>query len=567
MKVAGIQLPPEMADAVKACRPHFAAAAGFSFLINLLFLAPAIYMLQVYDRVVATGGKTTLLFITVALAVALLTLAGLDAVRGRLLVRASLRLDALLTPKILKRIMSSRSDGAVQAMRDFDTVRQAVASPVVAALFDVPWFPVFLAVAFLLHFWIGVLAVFSAALLLFVAWRNQRATREAVQVASQSLAASHSAAQAVALNRDTVRALGMVGPMVERQLLHRSLGLSNTAQYQFTGGRYSALSRFIRLFVQSAALGVGALLAIAGQLSIGGIVAASILLGRALQPVEALIGGWSALNDARAALRRLVDAFGRSEPERIYTRLPKPEGRIQVEQVGVRGPDGKPLLLGVSFELTPGEMLGIVGPSGAGKTTLAKVLAGAIAADAGVVRIDGAQLSDWDPDELGRYIGFMPQEPSLFEGTIKENISRFHDGPLGEDVDTATVAAAKSAGAHDLILKLPQGYDTRLGPLGHGLSAGQAQRVALARALYGEPVLLVLDEPNAFLDGDGEAALIASVHEAVKRGAAVVMIAHRRAALNGAQRLLVLDGGRPVALGPAQEVAARLAAPNPERAA
>lgn len=558
MKIAGIKLPRDMAEAVEACRPHFLAAAVFSLFLNLLFLAPAIYMLQVYDRVVATGGKMTLLFITLALAVALFALSALDAIRNRLLVRASLRLDALLAPKILKRMMGRNSNAAVQAMRDFETVRQAIGSPVAGALFDVPWFPLFLAVAFLLHFWIGILATAASAILFFVAWRNQRATAETMQTATQAMAASQAAAQTVALNNDTVRALGMVGTMVNRQLAQRAFGLSRLSDAQFTGGRFSALSRFLRLFVQSAALGLGALLAIAGYISAGAIVAASILLSRALQPVEAVIGGWPTIIGAHAALKRLADVMSGVPAERIYTRLPEPAGRLQVDQVGVRGPDGRPVLFGVSFEVSPGEMLGIIGPSGAGKTTLAKVLAGAIPTEAGTVRIDGAAYSDWEPDDLARHIGYLPQEPSLFEGTIKENISRFSLPGEGTDVDVLAVAAAKAAGAHELILKLPKGYDTPLGPLGQGLSSGQAQRVALARAFYDNPVLMILDEPNAFLDSDGEAALITSLAGAMNRGAAVILIAHRRSILSGAKRLLVLEGGRPKLLGPSQEVANRL---------
>jgi PrtD family type I secretion system ABC transporter len=558
MKIAGIELPREMAEAVEACRPHFVAAAVFSLFINLLFLAPAIYMLQVYDRVVATGGKTTLLFVTIALAVSLLVLAALDAIRNRLLVRASMRLDALLAPKILKRMMARNSNAAVQAMRDFETVRQAIGSPVAGALFDVPWFPLFLFVAFLLHFWIGILAIFASAILFFVAWRNQKATAETMQTATQAMASSQAAAQTVALNNDTVRALGMVGTMVNRQLHQRAYGLSRMADAQFTGGRYSALSRFLRLFVQSAALGLGALLAIAGYISAGAIIAASILLSRALQPVESVISGWPMISGAHAALRRLTDVMANAPAERIYTRLPEPSGRIELDQVGVRGPDGRPVLFGVTFDVSPGEMLGIIGPSGAGKTTLAKVLAGAIPAEAGTVRIDGAAYDDWEPDDLARHIGYLPQEPSLFEGTIKENISRFANTANGQDVDALAVEAAKAAGVHELILRLPKGYDTPLGPLGHGLSSGQAQRVALARALYGNPVLLVMDEPNAFLDAEGESALIKALAGAMNRGAAIVLIAHRRSILAGARRLLVLEAGRPKMLGPSKDIAAQL---------
>jgi len=480
--------------------------------------------------------------------------------RNRLLVRASLRLEALLASKIMERMMARSSTAAVQAIRDFDTVRQSVGSPVAAALFDVPWFPIFLVVAFLLHFWIGIMATIAAAVLMFIAWRNQRATAETTQMASEAMSASNASAQTIALNNDTVRALGMVRTMVRRQLEQRSLGIGQLADAQFTGGRFSALSRFLRLFVQSASLGLGALLAIAGYISAGSIIAASILLSRALQPVESVIGGWPTILNAKAALQRLAEVMSTVPPLRIYTRLPEPAGRLEVEEVGVRGADGPPLLFGISFALSPGEMLGIVGPSGAGKTTLAKILAGAWRADAGTVRIDGAKYSDWEPDLLARHIGYMPQEPSLFAGTIKENIARFDndDGNL----DARVITAAKRAGAHDLILKLSHAYDTPLGPLGTGLSAGQAQRIALARALYGDPVLLILDEPNAFMDGAGEAALLKVLSDTLERDCAIVVIAHRRTILTRADRLLVLEAGRPRMLGTSTEVTARLAPPR-----
>lgn len=549
---------------MRACRPHFLAAFVFSFFLNLLFLAPAIYMLQIYDRVVATGGKATLFFVTLALLIALVTLAALDAIRNRLLVRASVRLDSELSPLIVKRMMSAGGQDNVQALRDFDTVRQTVSSPVVAAVFDAPWAPIFILVAFLIHFWIGMLAIISVALLLAIALANQRATRETIEVATRAMAESHSSGQAAALHGNVIRALGMTGAMSSRQRAQRSHGLGKLAESQLAGSRYSALSRFVRLFVQSASLGLGALLAIAGEITAGAIIAASILIGRALQPVEALVGGWASLSTARAALARVAEVLSRPfEADRIRTALPKPTGVLEVEQVGVQGSDGRPILYGVTFNARPGEILGIIGPSGSGKTTLARVIVGAVVPQVGAVRIDGAQRSDWDPDLLGHSVGYLPQEPSLFEGSIKDNVSRFAscNGADPEEVDEQVVAAAKLAGVHDLILQLPQGYDTLLGPLGAGLSSGQAQRVALARALYGAPNLLVLDEPNAFLDAEGEGALIRTLESERKRGATVLVIAHRRAILQSANRLLVLENGRPKMIGPAREVAQRLAAP------
>jgi ATP-binding cassette subfamily C protein len=379
------------------------------------------------------------------------------------------------------------------------------------------------------------------------------------------MAAAHNSQQAAATHGTTVKALGMTGAMVERQLGHRNVALSNMINAQFAGSKLTATSRFFRLFIQSVALGVGALLAIDGDISSGAIIASSVLLSRALQPIESIIGAWSSLAAARAATKRLSRAFETFDQQRMYTSLPVPEGVLQVEEVGVRSRDGRPILVGVSFRAEPGQILGIIGPSGSGKTTLGKIVVGAMQPTIGAVRIDGAKLTDWDQDELGRHFGYMPQESSLFEGTIKENIARFETGDTADEakrIDEAVIAAAKEAGIHELILQLPKGYDTELGLMGFGLSAGQAQRVALARALYGEPRLIVLDEPNAFLDQNGEAALVAAIAKARVRGATVVVIAHRWGVLATVDRLLVLEDGRPKLLGPAPEVVARLTGPK-----
>lgn len=566
MKLIGIEIPDVLANALRDCRPHFLAAAVFSLLMNILYLAPTLYMLQVYDRVVPTGGTTTLLFVTLALALALMTLSSLDMVRNRLLVRASQRIDALIAPRILKHMMAADSGTAGQAMRDFDSVRSAIATPAIAAIFDVPWTPVFLLAAFMLHFWIGMLAIIASVGLVSLAWLNQRATQRRMEIATAAMAASHNSQQAAATHGTTVKALGMAGAMVDRQLAHRNIALANMINAQFSGSKLTATSRFFRLFIQSIALGVGALLAIKGDISSGAIIASSVLLSRALQPIESIIAAWSSLAAARAATKRLSRAFESFDQQRIYTRLPEPKGLLEVEEVGVRSRDGRPILFGVTFRAEPGQILGIIGPSGSGKTTLGKVLVGAAQPTVGSVRIDRAKLTDWDQDDLGQYLGYMPQESSLFQGTIKENISRFRMSDTVEDtkrIDEAVVSAAKEAGVHDLILQLPKGYDTELGLMGFGLSAGQAQRVALARALYGEPRLIVLDEPNAFMDQAGEVALLSAINRARARGATVIVIAHRRGVLSAVDRLLVLEEGRPKMLGPAPEVVSRLTGPRP----
>jgi len=440
-----------------------------------------------------------------------------------------------------------------------------MATPAIAAIFDLPWTPVFLLVSFLLHFWIGMLAILAMILLVTLAYLNQRATQKKMEIATSAMASAHNSQQAAATHGTTVKGLGMTSAMVERQLAHRRVALANMVHAQFAGSKLTASSRFFRLFIQSVALGVGALLAIAGEISSGAIIASSVLLSRALQPIESIIAAWSPLAGARASVMRLTRTFESIDEQRVYTALPAPTGALQVEEVGVRGREGRPILVGISFRAQPGQILGIIGPSGSGKTTLGKVIVGAIQPTIGTVRIDGARLTDWDQDELGKYLGYMPQEPSLFEGTIKENIARFRKGANSEEskaIDEAVVAAAKEAGVHELILQLPQGYDTPLGLMGTGLSAGQAQRVALARALFGEPKLLLLDEPNAFLDQNGETALIAAIAKARSRGATVIVIAHRRGVLSAVDQLLVIEDGKPRMIGPAKEVVARLTGPK-----
>jgi PrtD family type I secretion system ABC transporter len=561
----GIEIPQALAEALQQCRQHFVAAAVFSLLINILYLAPTLYMLQVYDRVVPTAGKTTLLFVTLALALALLALSALNMIRAQLLVRASERLDAQLAPRILEQMMAADTANTAQGMRDFDAIRSAVATPVLAAVFDAPWTPVFLLAAFLLHFWIGLMAVLSAIVLLVLAWWNQRATQAQMEVATTAMAASQNAQQAVATQGATVRGLGMTRAMVDRQLDRRSIALASLVDAQLSGSRISAGSKFFRMFVQSAALGLGALLAIAGDISAGAIIASSVLLSRALQPIESIIASWASLATARAAMHRLTDVLDRLTVERTYTALPAPKGLIEVEGVGVRAGDGRAILMGLGFRVPPGKILGVIGPNGSGKSTLGRILVGAVYPTVGTVRIDGARLTDWDNQELGKHIGYMPQEPSLFEGTIKENISRFVQPVSPDDakaLDEAVVAAATEAGVHELILQLPQAYETRLGPMGVGLSLGQAQRIALARALYGVPAVLVLDEPNAFLDTSGEAALVAALARARARGGTVIVIAHRRSMIEVADELLVLEDGRAKIMGPTSAVVRRLMGPQ-----
>ena len=551
-----------MAAAFRACRPHFIGIAVFSGLLNVLYLTPSIYMLQVYDRVVPTGGITTLLFITLAVAFALITLAALDAIRARLLVRASLRLDKELAGPLLERLMARTAPGApILGMREFDILRQAISGQAALGFLDAPWTPIYVVIAFMLHPALGGLTIFGGVILVALALFNERSTKAKSLAAAKATNSAYAAQEAAAQNADIVKALGMRGALRERQLSDRRSGLSLAGQAQFTGGQYAALTKFTRLFLQSAALGLGAYLAVNREISSGAIIAASILMSRALQPVEQVVGSWGTVVQARGALKTLSELFAGDVAETPRTQLPTPLGALKFDKVVQRAPGSDALVLkGVVFAMQPGEVLGVVGPSGAGKTTLARLAVGAVPPDAGVVRLDGANLTDWDPDRLGRHVGYLPQDNALIAGSIRDNISRFAIW-RGEDpatIDAAVVAAAQAGGVHDMILKLPKGYDTALTHGGRGLSAGQGQRVALARALYGDPAVLVLDEPNSALDAEGEMALAKAIAGAKARGAAILIIAHRTGVLAAADRLMVLRDGVVDRIGPRADVLAAM---------
>ncbi len=539
-----------LARAVRGCRRHLVFAGLFSGLVNILYLVPSIFMLQVYDRVVPTRGGTTLLLLTLILVLALVVFAILDAVRMRLLLRASMRLERQAAPGILLRILGT--DGATtgqrsQAMRDFDTVRGTLTGPTIIALFDAPWAPIYIGIAFLLHVWIGVLALVSALLLGGIAILSDRVTAHAARD-TQARAVLATREQDVSIHGSEVaRVMGMRNALITRHLLERAELVRRQAALAGTSGQFLAITKFLRLLLQSLALALGALLAIRQDISGGAIFAASLLLGRALQPVEQILGAMKPLAAARNAYRDL-DAFCRMPGPAIdATTLPVPTGRIDVRGITVRaeGSD-RALLSDISFVVAPGEIVALVGPSGAGKSTLLRVLSGALSPDAGEVRIDGASLADWNRERLGRHVGYMPQSPSLFPTTVHTNISRFQSVLAGESeqLDVAVVEAAQAAGAHEVILGLPNGYGTMLSMAdGSGLSAGQNQSVALARALFGAPTILFLDEPNAHLDSDGEARLVTTLSALRARGATVIVSTHRTGLLQAVDKIMVLRNG------------------------
>ena len=563
--------PAVIQKAVEACRRHFLYGLLFSALLNMLFIAPMLYMLQVYDRVIPTSGGTTLLFLTIVLVFALGTLALLDTARSRLLVRASVRLDRVLSGAILEATLSRPELGtqriAKQALREFDVLRQTLTGPVIVGVFDAPWIPVYIIVAALIHPWVGALALVGACISLFLAWRNERATNAPLKSANEAAGKAYAGFEFTVASADVVRALGLRRALVTGHLNDRHTMMQLQTDASLSASRLTALSKFTRLLLQSLALGLGALLAIDAKVSPGAVFASSFIVGRALAPIDQIVGGWKNIVAAWGAYQTLRDLFAESPADTSLTQLPAPKGAISAEGLGVAGPNNRPIIYGVGFTVEPGEMIAIVGPSGAGKSTLAKSLAGAMIPAAGVIRFDGADQRNWDPERLAEYVGYMPQEASLFAGTIKENIARFRNR-LEEDqtsVDEAVIEAAQTAGAHDLILKLQGGYDYMLGLGGRGLSVGQSQRISLARALYRDPQYLILDEPNSNLDAEGDQQLVKTLEQLKNRGKTIMIVAHRLSVLPIVDRLMVIQDGRLTMFGPRDEVLRQIAPPPPTR--
>lgn len=547
--------------ALRACRRHFIQAGLFSGLINVLYLVPSIYMLQVYDRVVPTRGDATLLVLTLILAVSLIVFALLDAVRMRLLLRASVRLEKQAAPNILHRIMGASGATPIQraqAMRDFDTLRGVMTGPAIVAIFDAPWAPIYIIISYLLHPLIGLLALVASIMLVAVALASDFATRKAVAETTVRSSAAYRSQDYSITASETVRALGMRGSLVTRHLLERADLVRRQGDLASSSGLFLATTKFLRMLFQSLALALGAYLAIHQSISAGSIFAASLILGRALQPVEQILGAMKSVLSARNAYRGLDDFCRLPDVTVPRTTLPAPVGLIEVDGISVRAPGSdRELLSDIRFTVQPGEIVALVGPSGAGKSTLLRVLAGALEPDRGEVRIDGARLSDWNGDELGRNVGYMPQTPTLFPANVHSNISRFSmfsETPT-EHLDQKVVHAAMLAGAHELILQFPQGYETQLSVReGGGLSAGQRQVVALARALFGAPKILFLDEPNAHLDASGETRLMATLRTLKEAGATVVVSTHRTGLLQAVDKILLLRDGKVQMFGPKDEL-------------
>lgn len=548
--------------AMTVVKPAIWTAVIFSFFINILGLTAPLYMMQVYDRVLSSRSVTTLVVLTILIAFLYFSAAMLESIRSRLLVRAGVKFDDEINEHTFSAVqratIAQPSAGHVQALRDTDTVREFFTGAGIISLCDLPWVPIYIVVATLLHPWYGILAVLSIIISGILAWANDRLTRDRLNAATKANIAANNKATTTFRNAEVLQAMGMVGNLRKQWAVSRLESLAMQALASDRAGVVMAAIKFNRMFVQSLVLGIGAYLAIIREVSPGTIIAASIIVGKCIQPVEVAIGNWKGMVTMRSAYERVQNLL-RSLPElgkRIL--LPAPKGELSVDNVIVRAPGREQLILkGVNFRVPAGQVLGVIGPSAAGKSSLARVLVGVWPPAAGAVRLDGSELDHWDPEQLGQHLGYLPQDVELFAGTIAENISRF-----GDPDDEKIIMAAQMADVHDMIQRLPQGYNTQIGDAGAALSGGQRQRVGLARALYGMPALIVLDEPNASLDTAGEQALMNTIKRLKEAGRTVVMITHKTNALSHCDLILVLQDGAVQAFGPRDEVMARIVGPR-----
>lgn len=553
----------EMLAALTAYKRAFFNIGLFSAVINLLMLAPALYMLQVYDRVLASGNEMTLLMLTLMILGLFGLMGALEWVRSQVVIRLGTQMDMRLNQRVydaaFEAQLSTGSPAAGQALNDLTSLRQFATGNALFAFFDAPWFPVYLWVIFMFSPWLGLLALGGAVLLMLLAWLNQRVSQGPLKAASELSVEATQQASAHLRNAEAIEAMGMLATLRGHWLAQHTAFLAQQNLASEKTASVGAWSKGVRLALQSLVLGLGALLAVQGQITAGMMIAGSILMGRVLSPIDQLIGVWKQWTSARLAYQRLESLLQAHPARPPRMALPDPRGELAVEQLSASAPGTRRATLSnLSFTLPAGQVLGVIGPSGCGKSTLARLLIGVWQPLAGKVRLDGAQLSQWDKQQLGPHLGYLPQDIQLFAGTIAQNIARF------AQVDADKVlAAAQMAGVHSLILQMPEGYDTRLGDGGAGLSGGQKQRIGLARALYGLPALIVLDEPNANLDEAGEQALLQAIAQLKELKRTLILITHKPNVLTLTDQLLILREGQLQAYGPTAKV---LAAPKPAAA-
>ncbi|APG49354.1 type I secretion system permease/ATPase [Phaeobacter porticola] len=545
----------EIRKARKGNRGAFWLIGVFSFFANLLMLTSPLYMMQVYDRVLGSRSLETLVALTVLAGFLFLIMGVLDYVRGRILARVGARFHDQLETRVFNAVQDKSAagfndDAAKVGLRDLEAMQKALSSPIVSAFFDLPWTPLFLGLIALFHPLMGLLALIGGAVLVVFALANQMVSKAPVENASMMAASAHQVSDGMRNNAELIQGLGMRrAAFAKWRMLRSQAVVSELSAADMTGG-FSTATRTFRLALQSAMLGTGAYLVLTEGLTPGVMIASSIIMGRALAPIETLIGQWALVQRAMQAQERLGQMLTETPERPAPMKLARPAAKLEVQGVALvppvaPGQVAKPALQGLNFNIQPGQALGVIGASGAGKSSLARALIGVWHPVSGKIRLDGAALNQYDMDDLGSYIGYLPQQVTLFDGTIAENIARLSMMPDPDQV----VAAARKAAVHDMILTLPQGYDTPVRVASNRLSGGQVQRIGLARALYGDPVLLVLDEPNSNLDNEGSQALNLAVSHAKKDGRAVIIMAHRPAAIQLCDLILILDNGTQRAFG------------------
>lgn len=556
----------EITEVLASYKGVFRTVAVFSAIANLLMLVPSLYMMQVYDRVLASQNEFTLLMLTVLMLGAFLLMGGLELMRSFVLVRLGAKLDMQLNKRVytaaFEQNLKTAGGNAGQALQDLTNIRQFLTGNALFAFFDAPWFPIYLAVIFYFNPALGFFALGGTLILIVLAYVNEKVSHKPLSEANKMAVAATNLANNNLRNAEVIESMGMLGNLQKRWFKLNQQFLSLQAEASEKAGVVGAITKFVQLSLQSLVLGIGALLVIEGKMSPGMMIAASILVGRAMAPVQQVIAVWKSFASTRSAYERLTKLLEANPARDLGMPLPKPMGAVAVENVMGAPPGNKmPIIKGLSFTLAPGDVLGVIGPSGAGKSTLARLLVGIWPTMDGKVRLDGADIYSWNKDELGPSIGYLPQDIELFGGTVSENIARF-----GEIDSDKVIEAAKRAGVHEMILHLPEGYDTKLGDGGAGLSGGQKQRLGLARAMYDDPSLIVLDEPNSNLDDIGEAALVAAVNDLRQRGKTIVLITHRTSIIGATTKLLLLRDGQNQSFGPTNEVLAALQKANEQMA-